>query len=231
MSATLYAIEQDLDALDALLAELGGDITEEEAESAIDAWFRDLGEARDVKLNGYARRIQALETNAAAKKEEAARLAAGRKRDESNADWMKRRLLSFVQQRGMPIKGKPTHQVETNLFRFTETLNGGHRSITYLVDPADLPEPLRTDFFTIRVTAAPEAAYRAITDGLKAAALDGVEFSVERTAVANAEDVREALERGEEARSGRDADAEPHPDEEIFRYARLEPRTVRLSIR
>lgn len=231
MTQTLTTIEQDLDALDALLAELGGDISEADAEAAIDAWFSELGEARDAKLNGYARRIQALEWAAEAKKAEAARLAAARKRDESNADWLKRRLLSFVQTRGAPIKGRATHQVETDLFRFTETLNGGKRPITYLVDPLDLPEELRTDVITVRVTANHDLAFDAVAAALAKAAMDGVNFKIERGAIAQEDEVRAAIERGEAARAGRSADAEPHPDEQIFRLARLEPRGVRLSIR
>lgn len=228
MTQTLTNIEQDLDALDALLAELGGEISEEDAEAAIDAWFSELGEARDAKLDGYARRIQALEVAAYAKKEEAARLAAGRKRDESNADWMKRRLLDYVQRRGAQVKGKTTRQIETTLFRFVETLNGGKRALTYLVAPLDLPEPLRTDVLTIRVTAGHAVAHAAVAAALKAAALDGVEFTLEREAKANDDEVRAALERGEAARAEQDENAEPHP---IFRYARLEPRGVRLAIR
>jgi hypothetical protein len=125
VSQTLDGIEDGLDTLDAILAELGGDISEAEAEAAIDEWFNELGEARDAKLNGYARRIQGLETNATAKKEEERRLAGGRKRDEDAAAWMKRKLLGFVQRRGTTIKGKETRELETPLFRFAETLNGG----------------------------------------------------------------------------------------------------------
>ncbi|HET7322689.1 MAG TPA: siphovirus Gp157 family protein [Longimicrobiaceae bacterium] len=231
MSQTLITIEQDLDALDALLAELGGEISEEEAEAAIDAWFSELGEARDAKLDGYARRIQALDIAASAKKEEIARLAAGRKRDETNADWMKRRLLDYVQRRGAEIKGKTTRQIETTLFRFVETLNGGKRALTYLVPPSALPETIRTDVLTIRVTAGHDVAHAAVAAALKSAALDGVEFTLEREAKANEDEVRTALERGEEARAARDEAAEPHSDEDIFRYARLEPRGVRLAIR
>jgi hypothetical protein len=237
VTATLTTIEQDLDALDALLAELGGDITEADAEAAIDAWFAEMGEARDTKLNGYARRIQALEVAAEAKRAEERRLAAQRKQDEAAADWMKRRLLSFVQARGTPIKGKPTHIVETTLFKFAETLNGGKQPIRYLVAPLDLPEALREDVITVYAYTDQEAVYRLVHEAL----IDRMpreDVVLERDAKPREEEVRAALERGKSARAAREeaeaafgAPVEPHPDEEVFRFAHLEPRGVRLSIR
>lgn len=231
MTATLTTIEQDLDALDALLAELGGDISEADAEAAIDAWFAEMGEARDAKLNGYARRIQALEVAAEAKRAEERRLAAQRKQDEAAADWMKRRLLSFVQTRGAPIKGKSTHIVETTLFKFTETLNGGKAPVRYRVAPLDLPETLREDVITVYAYADQEAVYRLVHDAL-VDRMPREDVMIERTAKPKEEEVRAALERGEvQAQARGEADAARHPDEEIFRFAYLEPRGVRLSIR
>lgn len=236
MNQTLHVIEEDLDALDAILADLGGDVSEEEAEAAVNAWFAELGDARDAKLNGYARRIQALESHAEAKKAEIARLAAQRKQDESAADWMKRRLLSFVRERGTPIKGKPTRMVETSLFKFTETMNGGKEKLTYLTDPLELPAELRQDVITIVVSAEHEKVWMAVFQLLHA--IDGADFTAVRTALPVEPEVREALERGDEARAARakvEADTgvplTPYFDERIFRYARLEPRGVRLAIR
>lgn len=225
---TLDGIEGDLDALDALLEERGGDITEEDAEAAVDDWFDELGEARDRKLNGYCRRIQALKANAAAKKQEEGRLAQQRKIDEGNAGWLERRLLSFVQRRGMPIKGKPTRQLETTLFKITETLNGGKQSISILVPPLELPEQLRQDTITITISSEHERIWEEIQDVL---VHHGLSASVERTAKPVEDEVRAALAAAEEARAGRDSDAEPLPAEQIFRYVRLEPRGVRLAIR
>lgn len=236
---TLDAIEDDLDALDSILAELGGDITEADAEAAIDRWLEEMGEARDAKLNGYARRIHGLETNAAAKRSEELRLAQARKRDETSADWLKRRLLGFVQRRGMAIKGKETRQLETTLFRFTETMNGGKRAITYLVAPADLPEALRVDVITLTVRAGHEEVLRAVNAFVMSDEnLADAEVELAVTSRPVEEEVRAALEVGEiarEERRDREAAAalalDPDPEEVIFRYARLEPRGCRLAIR
>jgi hypothetical protein len=214
MTRTLHEIEGDFAALDALLEEVGGDLTAEEAEAAVDQWLESLGEERDAKLNGYARRIQTLEAAAEAKKAEERRLAAQRKQDESRADWLKGRLLAYVQRAGMQIRGKETHQVETTLFRFVETLNGGKQALTYLVPALDLPEELRTDCITITVSAEHETVWRRVSMLLHT--IDGALFTAERTAKPVEEAVREALEEG---------------GEEITRYVRLEPRGVRLAIR
>jgi len=39
MSRTLFEITNDLQALDDLLTEIGGEVTEEDAEAAIDKWL------------------------------------------------------------------------------------------------------------------------------------------------------------------------------------------------
>lgn len=227
---TLDAIEQDLEALDAILADLGGDITDEEVEAAIERWFEELGEARDAKLNGYARRIQALETHAEAKKAEERRLAQQRKQDESNADWLKRRLLGYVQRRGAPIKGKDTRQLETTLFRFTETKNGGAQKLTYLVAPIDLPEELRRDTVTIVLEHNQEALYRQIEKTVLGIMASGWSVTYERSAIPVESEVRAALECASEAGSWELGQTRP-PELEIYRYVRLEPRGVRLAIR
>lgn len=233
---TLDLIDEDLGALEAILTELGGDITEEEAEAAVDAWFEELGAARDAKLNGYARRIQVLEGNAAAKKAEEQRLAQQRKRDEESAGWLKRRLLGFVQRRGVPIKGKDTRQIVTPLYTFTETKNGGKQAITYLVAPKDLPEALREDVVTITVRSGQAAFYEALNAMLMN--LADVELEVQEGAKPVEEEVRAALERGAAAFAKRDEEEKrtgemfpEYPDEQILRFARLEPRGVRLAIR
>lgn len=246
MTATLDTIDQDLVALEAILSEVGGDISEEEAEAAIDAWFAEIGDARDAKLNAYARRIRTLKTHAAAKKEEEARLAAQRKRDESMLAWMKRRALLFVQDHGMPIKGKETREIETDLFRFVETTNGGKRSITYLVPATELPDEYRTDVITIAVTKGHKAVADAIATAL--APLEDVDLLILRDAKPIEERVRPALEVAEEFRAARELEAQQAADmglspeeieelypvrseEDVFHYARLEPRGVRLEIR
>lgn len=238
MTATLDTIDQDLFALDAILNDVGGVLSDEEAEAAIDAWFAEIGDTRDAKLNGYARRIQTLKMHAAAKKEEEARLAAQRKRDESTLAWMKRRALMFVQDHGIKIKGKETREIETDLFRFVETTNGGKRSLTYLVPAAELPDKYRTDVITIAVTKGHKVVADAIATAL--AALEGVDLLVLRDAKPIEDAVRPALEAAEEFRAAREKlekemlhgqPLPPSPDEEILRYARLEPRGVRLEIR
>src|SRR5260221_10033708 len=49
----LFEISQDFEALEGLLLELQGEITNEDEENIIDEWFESLGEERDQKIEQY----------------------------------------------------------------------------------------------------------------------------------------------------------------------------------
>lgn len=132
-TATLYEIKDDLDALHALLYEVGGDITEEEAEAAVDAWLRETDEALKDKLDRYAALIRETEAKAASRKEEADRLAALATTDLNTVKRLKARLQWFFEDQGID-------KLETSRFKFTLANNGGKARVVVRVPIDDLPE-------------------------------------------------------------------------------------------
>ena len=52
---TLFEISNELAAIEELLTENDGEITSDAAGEALEAWFDELGEARDAKIDDYHR--------------------------------------------------------------------------------------------------------------------------------------------------------------------------------
>lgn len=133
MSTTLYAIGEDLEALRALLEETGGDVTDADAEAAIDAWLAEGETAMREKLDAYGSLIREFETRAAGRKAEADRLASLATVDTNAAKRMKDRLRWFFEAQGV-------EKLETERFRFTLANNGGKVPVSVLLPPEALPE-------------------------------------------------------------------------------------------
>jgi hypothetical protein len=131
---TLLDIEDDFLALDDLLAEMGGEVTEEEVERAIDKWFAELGEERDRKIQGYLKVYRERELHLTALVAEQDRLAARIKTIRSAMDWMKRRLHQFMQNMGLPAIGE-----KDGIFKAKRCKNGGALPVI-LSDPKAVPE-------------------------------------------------------------------------------------------
>jgi hypothetical protein len=118
-TATLYEISGDLAALEDLLTEVGGELPDEVAEAAIDAWLEETGTATREKVDNYCGLIRELESRAAARKAEAKRL--------------KSRLLWFFE----------AHQLktlETARFRVTAAQNGGLAPLIISVPLEEVPD-------------------------------------------------------------------------------------------
>jgi hypothetical protein len=98
--STLRAIGEDLQALEDLLQEVGGDVSEADAEAAIDAWLTETTDALHKKLDRYVDLIQYMNDRAKGRKEEAARLTALAKTDENGAKYLKDRLYWFMREHG-----------------------------------------------------------------------------------------------------------------------------------
>src|SRR5690606_18631289 len=131
---TLWEIGSDLEALEALLMEVGGDVTDEEAERAIDAWLEEMREAEAQKLDRYGALIRTLEARAEIQKAEAKRLMERAKVNENAVRRLKDRLLAYMDRRGTP-------KLSGNLYSFTARDNGGKLPlIVDDVDPMTLPE-------------------------------------------------------------------------------------------
>lgn len=150
--STIYEIHDDLNALADLLAEVGGDITDADAESAIDRWLEETQEATAEKLDRYAALIREMEARSDARKAEAARLAALAAVDANAVGRLKARLLWFCEAHEIP-------KVETPRFRITVCANGGKAPLLLRVAPEELPAAWRTEVVT----------YRADSDAIRAA--------------------------------------------------------------
>ena len=134
--STLLKISQDILDLEDHLFALEGD-TEAQTEIT-DAWLSAL-DARDDKLDNYAALIREIELRAAARKEEAERLAKLVKQDMNHAEHLKNRLKFFFQ----------THQhktIDTERFRISLVQNGGKTPVVlHTADPEALPEGFRLE--------------------------------------------------------------------------------------
>jgi len=132
MSQSLLTISDDLDALDDLLAEVGGDITNPDVCAAVDAWFAEIDTAFNSKVDGYAALIQTMEARAEIRRAEAARLTNRAKSDEGSAEFLRARLKAVLEQRG-------TKKMETARFRVSIAANGGKQAIEVTLPTESLP--------------------------------------------------------------------------------------------
>lgn len=137
---TLYEIGSDLHALEALLTEIGGDITEEAAERAIDAWLAEAHANLKAKADNYCGLIQELSARAKARKEESDRLATRARVDENAAKRLKDRLQFFLEAHDIP-------KLETARFKLSVQANGGVAPLILDVPADQVPE----DFCKVRV--------------------------------------------------------------------------------
>jgi hypothetical protein len=133
---TLCSIADDLEALDDLIVEREGDITD--CEPIVNQWFESLGDEVTTKLDGYAAYIRELEARSQARKEEAERLAKRARLDASLAAFLKERMKQFFQMRGWK-------KLETPRYRLSLANNGGVLPLDITCPVHDLPEEYRID--------------------------------------------------------------------------------------
>lgn len=130
---TLLEITEDLSALDTLLCELGGDVSDEQAGAAIDKWLAELGGALECKIDNYAALIRSKEARAEVRDAEAKRLANRVRIDRRGADFLKSRLKAVLEQRHLK-------KLETARFVVSVQGNGGVRPLDVHLPVEQLPE-------------------------------------------------------------------------------------------
>lgn len=131
MTRSLYDIGEDLLALESILLESGGDITEEEQERILDQWLFDVqGEEAD-KVDRYVAWHQELNGRAKVRKAEAERLLALERADSNLAERLKERLLEHM---------KRTHTAKYTTRRFSIAIagNGGKKPLI-ITAPDEVP--------------------------------------------------------------------------------------------
>lgn len=135
MSRTLFQITDDLAALDDLLDEVGGDVSDPRVAAAVEAWMAELDSDLNRKVDGYAAFITELEARSESRSKEAARLAARAKSDANKAGFLKERLRLALQSR--KIK-----KLETDRYLVTVATNGGKQPLD-IHDPNAVPPEYR----------------------------------------------------------------------------------------
>jgi hypothetical protein len=131
--ASLLDITEDMSALDALLTENGGDISDPAVMDAVDRWFAENESNLRLKADGYAAFIQEQKLLAESRKSEADRMAAKAKRNQATADFMAGRLKATMEQLGLP-------KIETARFTIAVQGNGGKQPVDVFGAIDQLPE-------------------------------------------------------------------------------------------
>ena len=93
---TLFEIGDDIRALDSLLDEVGGDVTDEAASAYVEQLFSGNADALKNKIDGYCALCGELDALADVLEAEAKRLAAKAKSRRSKIDWLRGRMLDFM---------------------------------------------------------------------------------------------------------------------------------------
>ena len=130
MKRTLFQISDDFRALEQVLEECGGDVSDPTAEAALNAWEAELATDLEAKVDGYCSVIAEIEARIAAREEEATRLSRLAKVDRNVVESMRDRLLMVWQARGLGT-------VNTSRFRVSAQRCGG---VAPLVIDGEVPE-------------------------------------------------------------------------------------------
>lgn len=104
MSKSLISIIQDKQAIDELLDERGGDISEGEIDDIFTEWSVENKQMLEKKIDGYLSFIDSLEAESDALKELAKRRSDQAKVKSNMADRLRDRLIYFVSAKG-PLEG------------------------------------------------------------------------------------------------------------------------------
>lgn len=127
---TLLELTSDMQRLDDLLFESGGEVTEE-IEHALATWASELDAGFDNKVDGYAALICELEARAEVRQKEAARLAKAAKQDDGTADFLRAKLKAVFEQRGV-------EKIKTRRYTVAIVKNGGKQPLE--VDEMAVPD-------------------------------------------------------------------------------------------
>lgn len=131
--STLYEISEEMRALEELIIEQNGDITDDQ--DVVMQWMDDTSEQLSKKLENYGKLIRELEARSAARQEEAVRMRGRATVDANAAANLRRRLLYFFQERGI-------HTMETASFKFGVRKNGGAKPLEFIED--DVTDEFKT---------------------------------------------------------------------------------------
>ena len=158
MNRTLFEITDDMRALDDLITEAGGDITDEAVEEAFNAFWDENSKNLDEKVEAYCWLIREQEARSTARKQEAERMNRRAQIDSNSARSLKQRLVAALQ--NADIK-----RLETENFKVWWQANGGKAPL--ILDEDNVPE----DYVKFREIREPNK------DLIRQKLADGVELS------------------------------------------------------
>lgn len=142
MTRTIFDIEDDIRALDDLLHESGGDITDEGVEQYIAQLMEELREDLENKVDGFAAYIGELKAREQARKSEADRLRGLAKSDGNAAAGLRGLLLLKLKQLGIK-------KLKTKRYNVSVSANGGKQPLDIVADR--LPGEYRREVVTIEI--------------------------------------------------------------------------------
>lgn len=125
MNATLYEISADLKALEDLLTEVEGDVTDPQDAQAVEAWRAEFAWQSAQKIDGYVRLWLESAARAAARREEAARL-----REEAQKAERLCHRLEWLAQQAMQLRG--VRKLEGQVHSIGIQANGGSLPVEVL---------------------------------------------------------------------------------------------------
>jgi hypothetical protein len=128
---TLLEITADVEALDDLLSEVGGDVSDPRVEAAVSQWLSEIENDFARKVDNYVAMIRTIEARAEVRRAESKRLAERARIDEGSASWLRQRLIDVMHRLDRP-------SVETDRWRVSVARNGGLQPIEIVGDvPAE----------------------------------------------------------------------------------------------
>jgi len=151
---TLFEIAQEIMALHDLLSECGGELTDEQAEEAIDQWLAETNVSLEAKVDSYCWLIREFEGRADVREQAAKALMAIAIIDGNLAERLKARLKNYLEMCGVL-------KLETPHFKLNIQRSGG--SVALIVppgweaDPASAPEAFHKIKIELNTTAIREA--------------------------------------------------------------------------
>lgn len=166
---TLLNITDDMQALDDLLHEAGGDVTDESVQQYVKQLTKELEDDLHNKVDGYISYIRHLELQAAARQEEAERLKKAADANHNSAKHLKERLKGILEKLGVKKAG--------NVRQATVAGNGGKQPVWISDDVKEHPEKLPERFQRVKVFPDTDAIREALENGESLEDGDGWTFA------------------------------------------------------
>ncbi len=142
---TLWEIDANMIALDEILEENGGEISDPQVEAILDEWFAECKSDLNNKVDGYVGFIAELTARAEVRKAEADRLAFRAKVDNNLKNSLKERLKLFLEAKAMK-------KLETKRYKVTVAGNGGKLPLQLSPKMQEHPENLPAVYQKIQIS-------------------------------------------------------------------------------